>query len=79
MKRLTLSVTYTAICALALSIWWGMTGLAGRPHMTRGRWLAIASPVPVTLALVWTGWGGLMFQELIIPAGRGPVDNTPGP
>jgi len=78
-KRLTVSVTYTAICALTLSIWWGMTALAGRPRMTRTRWLALAAPVPVTLLLVWTGWGGLMFEELVVPAGRGPIDNTPGP
>ena len=78
-KRLTIDVTFTAICALMLSIWLGMTALAGRPRMTPGRWLALASPVPVTLVLTWTGWGGLMFQELIIPDGPGPVDNTPGP
>ncbi len=78
-KRATIDVTFTAVCALTLSIWWGMTALAGRPRMTRGRWLALACPVPVTLALTWTGWGGLMFRELAIPAGQGPIDNTAGP
>jgi diguanylate cyclase (GGDEF)-like protein len=78
-KRITIDVTFAAICGLTLSIWWGMTALAGRPAMTRRHWLAVAAPVPVTLALTWTGWGGLMFEELIIPAGQGPVDNSPGP
>ena len=79
LKRLTIDVTFTAICALMLSIWLGMTALAGAPRMTRWRWLAVASPVPVTLLLTWTGWGGLMFQELMIPDGQGPIDNRPGP
>ena len=78
-KRLTIDVTYAAICGLTLSIWWGMTALAGSPRMTPARWLAVAAPVPATLLLVWTGWAGLMFEELIIPAGPGPIDNTPGP
>ncbi len=79
LKRLTLSVTFTAICALTLSIWWAGSGLSGRPRMTWRRWLLLAAPVPFTLAFVWTGWRGVMFQELIVPSGPGPVDNNPGP
>ena len=78
-KRTTLSVTYTAIVVFTLGVWWGMTELAGRPRMSVRDWVFLAAPAPVTVALVWTGYGNLLFAEILIPNGHGPVDNVAGP
>jgi diguanylate cyclase (GGDEF)-like protein/PAS domain S-box-containing protein len=78
-KRATVNVVYAAICGLVLSFWWLVTRLAGAPRMTPVRWALVAAPVPVTLLLTVTGWGGLMFEELRMPDGAGAVDNVAGP
>ncbi len=78
-KRATVVVTFAAICGLTLAFWWTASEAAGRERTGRREWLVMASPVPVTLLVTATGWGGLMFHELLIPDGQGPVDNVPGP
>ncbi|MFN8124404.1 MAG: EAL domain-containing protein [Thermoleophilia bacterium] len=78
-KRATVTVVFTAICVMTLGFWWSASEAAGRARMSSREWLLLAAPVPVTVLLSATGWGGLMFQSLIIPDGQGPVDNVPGP
>ncbi|MCC6830606.1 MAG: EAL domain-containing protein [Thermoleophilia bacterium] len=78
-KRATVTVVFTAICTMTLGFWCSASEAAGRARMSSREWLVLAAPAPVTVLLCATGWGGLMFQSLVIPAGQGPVDNVPGP
>jgi diguanylate cyclase (GGDEF)-like protein len=78
-KDVTLSITFTAVWAVTIGSWWCITALTRRPRMTAARWALVLAPAPITLALVWSRFGGLMFHQVLIPSGQGPVDNIPGP
>ena len=77
-KHIAYNMVFTAVCAFTLAVFGAMTGLAGR-RVTRTQWALAAAPVPVTVVLLWTGLGNLMFRTVDIPRGRGPIDNVPGP
>lgn len=78
-KRASVAVVFAAICVLTLGFWWSASAAAGRGPLGAREWALLAAPVPVTVVLAATCWGGLMFQELLVPEGQGPVDNVPGP
>ncbi len=77
-KNLTLNLTFTSVWTVTIGCWWCITDLTRRPRMTRSRWALLLSPVPIALVLLWTRAGDLMFKQVIIPSGQGPVDNVPG-
>ena len=77
-KDLTLSITFTAIWPVTIGFWWCTTELSRKPRMTPFRWALVLATVPITLVLVWSRIGGLMFKQVLIPDGQGPVDNVPG-
>ncbi len=79
LKNLTLNITFTAVWMVTIGSWWCITSLTRRPRMNAARWVLVLAPVPITLILVWTRFRDLMFKEVLIPAGQGPVDNLPGP
>ncbi len=79
LKNLTLNITFTAVWAVTIGSWWCITSLTRRPRMNAARWALVLAPAPITLILVWTRFHDLMFKEVLIPSGQGPVDNLPGP